>query len=74
MGFCRAGNTIILVVQVNAVTEFTIPASYTVWSYNIATGSVGQLDSEYIGKAVGIALLSSLETEIRAFPVWSPPS
>ena len=34
----------------------------------------GKLDSENIGIAVEISLMSRLEAEIHAFEVWRPPS
>ena len=49
---------------------FTLP----VWSHSTLMSPNGELDSENIGIAVGISLISCLEVEIYAFEVWRPPS
>ena len=45
-----------------------------VWSYNILTTSIGQLDLENIGTCFEIVLLSCAQSELDLFQVYRPPS
>ena len=49
--------------------DFRLP----VWSHSIQTTSIGLLDPENIGVAVGISFLSLLEAEILGGVVSTPP-
>ena len=59
----------VLPVWVAAMLDFRLP----VWSHSIQTTSIGLLDPENIGVAVGISFLSLLEAEILGGVVSTPP-
>ena len=63
--------------QIHAFEIYRLPSwifPLPVQSQSILMSPIGKQNPENIGIAVGISLISCLETEIHAFEIWRPPS